>query len=1368
MSVCLSLYFVKAGFSQHQQLKFERLSIEHGLSQSTVGYIYQDSRGFLWIAASALHKYDGYKITVYKHDPEDPTSLSNNDIWHIAEDTTGALWIGTYGGGLNRFDRETETFSRWQHDSSNSKSIASDYIICLLVDDAGVLWLGTEDAGLLRAKKTDSTTLIFTQWVHDTNDPHSLSGNEVICLYEDTHDTLWVGTSSGLNRFDRATGRFTRFFNEPDNASSLSSNYIEGIAGDDSGTLWIATHGGGLNRYDRSTEAFTSWEHQPGNARSPSTNFLYAIQLDHQGIIWIGTDNAGLDRFDPVAGTFANYHHSPSDLNSLSDNEVISMLEDRSGVLWIGTSEGGLSRLNPKHRTPGAFVHWKHNPSDPHSLSNNRILSFYEDKEGYIWIATTRGLNRFEHESGLFDFYAVEPGNPASLSNYLTSVWGDTDGIIWVSSWGGGVHLFDPKLETFTPFHYSKGRISTLLEDQFGTMWIGSPGEGLHRFDRKSGTLKILGHDPGNSASLSNNDVQCLYEDHSGDLWIGTHGGGLNKFDRKIESFEHWQTVSDDAGSLSNNIVRCIYEDKVGRLWIGTAGGLNKFDRESGRFKRYGERDGLPEDVVSGILEDDAGNLWLSTQGGLSKFNPKTETFRNYSVQDGLQSNEFNRGVSLKSSSGEMFFGGINGFNSFYPDSIKDNPVIPPVVITDFQVLNKSVKISQRENTPLRKHISETKEIVLSYSDRIFSFEYAALDYNVPERNQYAYMMEGFDQNWVTSGTKRFATYTNLDPGEYIFRVKGSNSDGVWNEKGASIKIIITPPWWLTWWAYTLYVVLIASLIYVFRQFELRKVRLAHDLQMQQFEAEKLRELDQMKSQFFANISHEFRTPLTLIVGPLQRLLSGEFRGNAKDQFRMMLRNGQHLLRLINQLLDLSKLDAGKMSLQTRPENVVTLLRQIVSAFDSLAKFRQITFTFQVPEEPLIVYIDRDKLEKIMNNLLANAFKFTPDQGRVTVSVNILSPKGSTGGGMLEIRVRDSGIGIPPDKLEKMFDRFYQLDSSRTHAQEGTGIGLALTKELVELHGGTIRVESRPGQGSTFIIGLLLGKEHLKADEITMELPESMVRKDIHAELTIPTKSLANRTRRKSPSKELPMLLIVDDNRDMRDYMREVLDQDYDLIEADNAKDGLATAVEHIPDLIISDVMMQEMDGFELCQKLKSDEHTCHVPVILLTARASDQSKMTGLETGADDFLTKPFNARELHLRIKNLILQRQKLRELFGREITLLPQEVAVTSMDAQFLERVQAIIEEHLADTDFTPEQFARKVAMSRMQLHRKLRALTNQSAGEFIRTMRLKRAAQLLQRNSGTIAEIAYEVGFNNPSYFAKCFKDFFGKLPSEFAG
>lgn len=1368
LSVCLSLGVVTAGFTQHHQLKFEHLSIEHGLSQSTVGYIFQDSRGFLWIAASALHKYDGYKITAYKHDLEDPTSLSNNDIWHIAEDTTGALWIGTYGGGLNLFDRETETFSRWQHDSSDSKSIASDYIICLLVDDAGVLWLGTEDAGLMRAEKTDSTTLIFTQWVHDVNDPQSLSGNEVICLYEDTHGTLWVGTSSGLNRFDRATGRFTRFYNEPDNASSLSSNYIEGIAGDDSGTLWIATHGGGLNRYDRRTETFKCWKHELGNPKSPSTNFLYAIQLDHQGIIWIGTDNAGLDRFDPVAGTFTNYHHSPSDPHSLSDNEVISMLEDRSGVLWIGTSEGGLSRLTSKHRTSGAFVHWKHNPSDPHSLSNNRVLSFYEDKAGSIWIATTKGLNRFDRESGSFDFFAVEQDNPASLSNYLTSVWGDTDGIIWVASWGGGVYLFDPKLETFTPFPYSKGRISTLLEDQFGTMWIGSPGEGLHRFNPKNGILKILSHEPGDSESLSNNDVQCLYEDKSGDLWIGTHGGGLNLFNRKNERFKHWQTVAGDSLSLSNNIVRCIYEDKIGRLWIGTAGGLNRFDHENGRFYRYSEKDGLPEDVVSGILEDDAGNLWLSTHGGLSKFNPKTEAFRDYSVQDGLQSNEFNRGVSFKSSSGEMFFGGINGFNSFYPDSIKDNPVIPPVVITDFQVLNKSVKISQQGNTALQKHISETKELVLSHSDRIFSFEYAALDYNVPERNQYTYMMEGFDENWVVSGTKRFASYTNLDPGEYVFHVKGSNSDGVWNEKGVSIKVVITPPWWLTWWAYTLYVILIGVLIYGFRRFELRKVQLAHALQMQQFEAKKLRELDQMKSQFFANISHEFRTPLTLIVGPLQRLLSGEFQGNAKEQFRMMLRNGQQLLQLINQLLDLSKLDAGKMSLRARPENVVALLRQIVSAFESLARFKQIKFTLHVPEGPIIVYIDRDKLEKIMYNLLANAFKYTPDQGRIAVSVNILSSKGSMGGGMLEIRVKDSGIGVPSNKLGKIFDRFYQVDSTHTYAQKGTGIGLALTKELVELHGGTIRVESKPGQGSTFIIGLLLGKEHLKADEITMELPESMVRKDIPLELKETTLSLAGKTRIKSLLKELPMLLIVDDNRDMRNYVREVLDQDYNLCEADNGKEGLAIAVEQIPDLIITDVMMQEMDGFELCQKLKSDEHTCHIPVILLTARASDQSKMTGLETGADDFLTKPFDARELHLRVKNLIIQRQKLRELFSREITLHPQEIAVTSMDAQFLEHVQAIIEEHLADADFTPEQFARKVAMSRMQLHRKLRALTNQSAGEFIRTMRLKRAAHLLQQNSGTISEIAYEVGFNNPSYFAKCFKEFFGKLPSEFAG
>ncbi|MFQ5797448.1 MAG: ATP-binding protein, partial [Bacteroidota bacterium] len=778
-------------------------------------------------------------------------------------------------------------------------------------------------------------------------------------------------------------------------------------------------------------------------------------------------------------------------------------------------------------------------------------------------------------------------------------------------------------------------------------------------------------------------------------------------------------------------------------------------------------------------------------------------SFKNYYVQDGLQSNEFNLGAYHKSRSGEMFFGGINGFNSFYPDSIKDNPHIPPLVITGFQIFNESVKISPQGETPLQKHISVTDEIVLSHKDNVFSFEFAALDYNAPEKNQNAYMMEGFDEDWIYSGTRRFATYTNLDPGEYVFRVRGSNNDGIWNEEGTSVRIIITPPWWQTWWAYTVYVILIVAVLYGIRRFEVNRERLAHDLKLQRFEAEKLREFDQMKSRFFANISHEFRTPLTLILGPLKKLTSGDSQGDAKEQFRMMLRNGQRLLRLINQLLDFSKLEAGRMSLQARPENIVRLLKSIVSQFASLAERERITLRFVAPHQMITVYLDRDKLEKIMYNLLSNAVKFTPKGGKVSVSVDRSPLTKVTKGGkegeveFVEITVADTGIGIPPDCIDKIFDRFYQVDSTHRRepapldksspteralfdkayptGQEGTGIGLALTKELVELHSGEIHVCSQPGRGSTFIVRLPLGKEQLKKAEIAAETPEAEVVKDSVdydlipiEEYETPDAESYHTKEEETPSDDrAPIVLVVEDSHDMRGFIREILGKAYRVREAGDGVEGFERAVEIIPDLIISDVMMPRMDGFELCHKLKTDERTSHIPVILLTARASGESKVKGLETGADDYLTKPFDARELQIRVKNLIEERRKLRERFSREVTLQPRDIAVSSMDEQFLKRVMDVIEQRMSDPDFSTDTFTKKVGMSRMQLHRKLRALTDHSTGEFIRTMRLKRAAQLLKQHSGTVSEIAYEVGFNNLSYFARCFRDLFGQLPSDYA-
>jgi signal transduction histidine kinase/DNA-binding response OmpR family regulator len=896
---------------------------------------------------------------------------------------------------------------------------------------------------------------------------------------------------------------------------------------------------------------------------------------------------------------------------------------------------------------------------------------------------------------------------------------------------------------------------------------------------------------------------------------------GLNKFARDEEEFTRYLSNPSDSNTLSDNAVYVIYEDTLiarNTLWIGTRNGLNRFDVEHETFTRYTEQNGLPNNTIAGILSDRRGNLWISTFHGLAKlvlspanggvnsaegFDPRIETFRNYHPSDGLQSYEFNQRACYEGKDGTLYFGGINGLNFFHPDSIRDNPHVPPVMLTDFQIFNNSVK--PRSDAPLKQSISITEQITLSYKHSVFSFEFAALDYTAPERNQYAYKLEGFNDKWIDLGTRRFVTFTNLDPGEYVLRVKGSNNDGVWNEDGASLKIIISPPPWKTWWAYTLYVLFGLGLVYVFRRFEMSKIKLAHDLKLQRLEAQKLHEVDQIKSRFFANISHEFRTPLTLILGPLERLLAGDWQGNPHEQYGLMHRSAKRLLHLINQLLDLSKLEEGSMPLRAKPENLIHLLKFIVASFASLAERKQILLRLDasaLPKsdgsevEPLVVYLDRDKFEKCMNNLLANAIKFTPAGGEVSVAVAVAGGSDQNGDGrgekgegrrvmgekrlspiafrpshftFVQIAIKDTGIGIPADQLDKIFDRFYQVaderTSTHTHKREGTGIGLALTKELIELHRGKIHVESELGKGSTFIVRLPLGKEHLKPEEIVEASDQSSVASD-----QLPVSGVehpASSIQDQASCDEQQVILIVEDNLDMRVHIRDLLHQSYRIIDAGDGTEGLEKAAAAIPDLIISDVMMPEMDGFEFCRRIKTDERTSHIPVILLTARASERSKLEGLETGADDYLTKPFNANELRIRANNLIEQRRQLRERFSREVTLQPKDIAITTADELFLQRVMAIIDKHLSDPDFSVEAFAQEFRMSRVQLHRKIKALTDQSPREFIRTLRLRAAAKLLEQGKFTVTEIAYEVGFNNLSYFAKCFREEFGVLPSEYS-
>ncbi len=779
---------------------------------------------------------------------------------------------------------------------------------------------------------------------------------------------------------------------------------------------------------------------------------------------------------------------------------------------------------------------------------------------------------------------------------------------------------------------------------------------------------------------------------------------------------------------------------------------------------------------MHGILEDDAGNLWVSTNNGISRFNEQKGEFRNFSSVDGLQAKEFTRGSALKTRDGEFFFGGVNGFNSFFPDKIFDNPHVPPVYITDFMIYGKQVRPGQ-EKSPLHSHISDTRKIILDHDQNVFSFEVSALNYTQAEENQYAYKLVGYDDDWQYIGNRRNIYYTKVPQGNYVLKVKGSNNDAIWNEAGSFLEIIVRPPWYATWWAYTLYAIFGVVLFVLYQNNLIHKERLKSDLKLEHMELAKMHEVDQLKSNFFANISHEFRTPLTLILGPLKAMYAGRFEGDLKSQLKMMIRNGERLLRLINQLLDLSKLEEGKMKLKACEYDFVDFAKQIFGSFDELAKSNKIKLVFESNESEIKLYFDPDKMEKVLFNLLSNAVKFTGSEGEVKVrlsttrSVGYTKVKADHKGQYLLVEISDNGIGISSSELKSIFNRFYQAGNSLDGETRGTGIGLSLTKELVELHKGSIAVNSEPGEGTTFCIYLPLGSEHLTQDEIARKsglagLSERGIN-DFDSLLESQNGDEKSRDSAK-PRTNTPTILVIEDNEDLRNYIYSQLKDDYYVLVAKNGLEGFEMAFEWLPKLIISDVMMPGIDGFELCKKLKSEEKTGHIPVVLLTAKVSSENQNHALKNGADYYITKPFDAENLKLRVANIISSRAKLQDsIENSNILIKPKNVKLPSADEIFLKRAMDCIESNMSNPEFGVEAFGDAMGISRMQLYRKLKGLTGYSANDFIKSMRLKRACQLLETGELNISEVTYEVGFNDLKHFRACFKKEFGVNPSQFS-
>ncbi len=1359
------------------KIQFKHISEDDGLSNTYIQCVIQDRKGFIWVGTpEGLHRYDGRKFKVFKHSQEDKNSLGIGGVFVLCEDKSGVLWIGTGGGGLNRYNPDRENFTRYINPKDSSS--LQNFILALYEDKSGTLWAGTQYNGLFSFNPATGQSVYYK---NIPNDSTSVSENRIWTFYEDSKNNLWIGTlSAGLNRFDRVNKKFTRYLHDPKNPNSLSFNTIAGIREDKSGNLWIATFGGGLNRvtyrHDNQAPIFTHYKYDPQNPSSINDNYLVFIHIDKDDILWLGTSQGGLNRsVSSLSGnsnlSFISYKHDPLDKFSLMGNYVSWICQDNSGLLWIANQGEGLNIVNTNQEQ---FKLYSHSPDDPFSLSSNDVTAICEDNYGLVWIGTyDKGLNKWDRVTNKFTHYKNSPNDPNSISdNRVTDIYEDKSGVLWIATYFGGLNKFDRKTEKFyayrndpsNPSSISEDVVISIAEDPSGILWIGTPDNGLHKFEKEKGTFTYIKYKLDDPKDFSSTYAANLLVDKSGKLWISARLDGLFSFDYRKDKFVHYENDPNNVKSLSNNVVSLIYEDSSGNIWFGTPGsGLDIFDKENNKFKHYTVKDGLPGDYIYSILEDDLRNLWITSNNGLSKFNPHSNTFKNFDTEDGLPGLQLWAGC--KSKSGEFIFGCDRGFVVFHPDSIRENSRIPPVYITGFSMFNKPVPIgydSLTKRTILTKSIIECDELELNYDDKVFSFEFAALDFYSPENNRYAYIMEGFDKGWTyTDPTQSSVTYTNLDPGEYFFRVKVSDKYGNWNEAGASIKIIILPPWWQTPWAYIFYILFIVSAVYIIWKAQLRRIRIKHEYEMGKFEAQKLHEVDQIKSRFFTNISHEFRTPLTLILGPAKQILEKVEDEKIKSELSLIHRNARKLLGLVNQLLDISKLESGNMKLQTEPQDIVSLLKTLVLSFTSYAERKRIMLQFNSVEDEVIVYLDKDKFEKIITNILSNAFKFTADGGRIEVMIN----KDET---WTNIVISDTGIGIPKEKLSKIFDRFYQIDGSHTREQEGTGIGLSLTKELVELHKGKIEVKSEEGKGTTFIVKIPLGKEHLKLEKSTEKdreyEKEEAERQDYY-----------NGTENKAKYKVsieylgeevLPLLLLVEDNSDVRYYIKENLRNNYRILEAVDGEDGWDKSIDHLPDLIVSDVMMPKMDGFKLCEKLKTDERTSHIPVILLTAKATKEDKLTGYETGADEYIVKPFEPDELNWRINNLIAQRKRLHEHFRKQGLVELSETKITPVDKKFLQQAYNLVSQNISNESFSVEVFAENLFVSKSLLYKKIVSLTGEPPVEFIRRIRLNRAANLIDNKFGNLSEIALEVGFNNPSYFAECFKKQFSVTPSQY--
>jgi len=1349
--ILFALFFLlnPQGNAQNDRYVIEHISVRDGLSKNEVTSIVRDYEGFLWFGTrGGLNRYDGYDFDKFQPEPGSENIIKNPSIERIYEDSRQYLWIGTKSGGLSLMDLKDRSIKNFSF-TKDSTGLNDDRVISFLEDPSGVMWIGTWSGGVNKYN------------FKSRNFSHYLSNEQIRNFCRTRDGSIWAVGLDGIWKYNKSADKFIAA-DIPEITQNINPSCI--IEDPDNPFLWIGGWGTGLFRYNYNNGEIQ--EYFGPNSGINTLKNVYTLAFDDKSTLWIGTWGMGLWNFSKTTEKLSELNINRKFQNTvIEENAILDIYPDSNDNIWVGTNRCGIVKISRKE--PFHNIDISGNYSNAQEV--DQVISIFKDIKGNFFVGTIKGLYWSKDGKNYQKVKGIHDAIPSSESIIIQEIKKLENGKLWIGGskplaelrWREGKPVLRQCSELYDNPDLDILKVISILEVN-DRIYIGTQQNSLFVFSHNGGKYTLTKHleaQAGVEGAIPNERISCLYKDSRDRIWMGTYKGlGLLKDTAFIPISKYLKNEDE----LLCSIINDIHEDSSGNIWVATPCGLNKLSEngeENFTLTYYTTRDGLPENYINGILEDDSHNLWLSTNISITKFDRDRERFTSFYNSDGFHVFNFIEGSRFKGRKGNVYFGGIGGLTRFQPDSVRANLNVPEIAFTSLNIWNKTVKVNQKfnERVLLNKSINQTEKIKLSHRENEFSLEIAAMDLTRPESNHYAYKLEGHNEDWIYMGSRRRISFNNLPPGEYTLYVKGSNNNNIWNESGRTMKIEITPPWWKTWYALLIYIGISLGLVFLIRWIAIKQTRLSSEVEMLKVKNEHQKQIDEMKFRFFTNISHEFRTPLTLIVGPLNELLSNpeaqSLSEGVKHKLKLVRKNALRLKKLVNQLIDFRKAETGNLKLQVSETDIVDFIEEISISFKELARINNIRFNTKHQLSNRMIFMDRDKMEIVVNNLVSNSMKHLGEGGMVTVKL-------SENVQYLNIHVIDNGPGIPQQELDFIFERFYQIESRQNFGS--SGIGLALAKRLVDLHGGMIDIKSEVNKRTEFIVSLLKGKYHFNESQIIREKPLKKEKKPEYQEIPGFNPMRKARSVRNSGKK----IMVVEDDREVANYIADILTPLYEVIDAENGKQALNMVIKEQPDLVISDIMMPEMDGFEFCSKLKKNDQCLHIPVILLTAKSASKFEIYGVRAGADDYISKPFDPELLREKIHNLLETRKELQNLYTKRVKIEPTEVEITPYEQKMIQKAIRVIEENLTNPRLNATFLAKQLNLSHSTLYRKIKNATGLSVIAFIKRIKLKRAAQLLADKDKTVTEVAYEVGFNDVKHFRNNFTKEFNQTPGEY--